>query len=156
SRYVQCSGAFDAPGGVLAMPGEWSSMIFNARGGTLGFVAWSEGHAAASVTTADLESTATIEVPMQAGSADELEGAGRRGDRPMSGVEVALLARSPMQWGLDDEAFVDAVRTSADGTFRLAAAPGSYVLRVRADDAPFLQEMHFTDQPNGWWTVAIP
>src|SRR5262249_12406685 len=51
---------------------------------------------------------------------------------------------------------VDAVRTSADGSFRLAAAPGSYVLRVRADDAPFLQEMHFTDQPSGWWTVAIP
>ncbi|HEX6883660.1 MAG TPA: sigma-70 family RNA polymerase sigma factor [Planctomycetota bacterium] len=153
NRYVRWAGEFHAPGGWLAIPGDWSYV--HSPQGALAFVLWSEGYAPARVAIADIEATGTIEVPLERGAAEELRGSVTRGSEPLAGVEVALLGHSPLQWSEDADEFVDATRTDAEGRFRLTAPAGTYLLRVRADEGPFLEKLTRADRPNSWMTQAI-
>lgn len=153
NRYVRWAGEFHAPGGWLAIPGDWSYV--HSHQGALAFVLWSAGYAPARVSIADVDAAGTIEVPLERGTAEELRGTVTCGGVPLADIEVALLGHSPLQWSVDEDDFVDATRTDADGRFRLAAPAGKYLLRVRADEGPFLEKLTRADRPNTWMTQAI-
>lgn len=153
-RYVTWSGEFFAPEGRLELPGDWSYALWHAKE-TISFVAWDENHAPTEVLVSDLANVTTIEMPMKAGKVDTLEGVVRRNGAPLADAEVALLGRSPLQWSVDEDFLVDAATTSADGRFHLAAAGGAYILRVREDRGPFLENVHYPDRPQVSMVRAI-
>jgi hypothetical protein len=153
NQYVRWAGEFFARGGWLAVSNDWS--YATSVKGTLAFTAWSDGYAPARVSITDLSKTGTVEVPMERGASEALHGLVTRGGAPVVGAEVALLGHSPLQWGVAEDFYVDAVHTAADGRFELAAPSGSYILRVRADDEPFLEKVTFSDIPDYWLTRTI-
>ena len=154
NQYAMWAGEFSAPAGVLTLPGDASLARWLAEN-SLGLVFWSEGYRAARVSITDLASAGTIEVSMERGVAGALDGAVARGREPVAGAEVALIGRSPNQWGVDTDWIVDAVLTAADGSFHLEAPDGLYVVRVRGDTAPFLEKITWPDRPNAWGTRVI-
>jgi RNA polymerase sigma-70 factor (ECF subfamily) len=154
AQYVRWSGEYLAPNGVLQLPGD-ATYAMSHDDSTLAFVAWSDGYAPANLSVARISSAGTIEVPMEAGSANALDGVVRRGAEPLAGAEVALIGHSPLQWRVDADWIVDAATTDSAGRFHLGAPQGSYLLRVRTDDAPFVEFKTFTDPPGLWFTQAI-
>lgn len=130
-RSVYVSGEFAAPGGFLEVPGGAFLLHYHAVG--LALVAWSEGHAPARLTLADLGRSETIEVPFAAGDLDALEGVVLREGAPLAGVEVALLGFDP-SWRLQEEYVLDATRTDPAGHFHLEATSGAFLVRVRASN----------------------
>ncbi len=153
NQYVLWSGEFAAPGGRLEMPGEWSYALWYAKA-TLAFVAWDESHAPTEVLIPDIANVKSIEMRLKPGVVDMLEGVLRKGGKPVADAEVALLGCTPLQWRMDEDFLVDAAKTSADGRFRLSAAAGSYLLRVRENNEPFLETVHHQGQEI-WLVRAI-
>lgn len=153
NRYVRCSGEFHAPGGRLDLPG--AAYLAVPGQGAHAFVAWSEGYAPTRVSVPDLTRMDVLEVPLQRGTTPALRGVVTRGGEPLAAAEVALLGLSPLQWSVDESTLLDRTLTDARGAFSLAAPAGSYVLRIRADDAPFLERVTFVDRPNTWMMRAI-
>jgi RNA polymerase sigma-70 factor (ECF subfamily) len=152
-RRVRWSGEFHAPEGHLDLPGP-SFMVAQSRG-THVFTVWSDGYSPARVSVLDVAAMGTIEVPLERGSTPRLQGIVTRAGRPIEGAEVALLGHSPTQWGVDADQVVDVIRTDARGGFVLVAPEGSYLVRIRVDDAPFIERVSFIDKPNYWNTRAI-
>jgi RNA polymerase sigma-70 factor (ECF subfamily) len=152
NRYVRWAGEYHAPGGHLDLPGP--SFLIREKG-TVSFVAWSPGYLAARLSIPDLASAGTLEVPMERGEIPTLRGTITRAGRPVAGAEVALLGHSPLQWTVDEEYLVDAARSDARGGFALSAPRGSYLVRVRTAEEPFLEKVTFADRPGSWMMRAI-
>lgn len=131
SQYVKWSGEYTAPGGVLELLG-WPEVLesWNEWGGAQ-FIAWAEGYRSAKVSIDRYTGPGEYVFRLPPGSTPELRGRVLRGGSPIEGAEVALVAHSPLQWGAGDEDLVDACTADRNGRFRVTAAPGTYVLRVR-------------------------
>ncbi|MCB9915559.1 MAG: sigma-70 family RNA polymerase sigma factor [Planctomycetes bacterium] len=128
--YVLWGGAFEAPGGRLAVPGEAVFLRYNSDK-TMRLTVWAEGYEGTSLQVVDLVHQGELEVRLRRGATPRLAGRVLRDGRPGEGATAALLARSRLMWGETDDALVDGVRVDEHGDFALSAPPGAYVLRVR-------------------------
>ncbi len=131
--YVRWSGEFDAPGGLLALPGDAFLFQWHEQD-SFSFSAWAEGYRATSFPISELTGARVVEVPLERGAVCPIEGVVRRGERPCSGAEVALVA---FHW--DDECLLDAFRADRRGQFRLESGPGMYLIRVMDEGTTYFE-----------------
>lgn len=128
--YVRLAGAFNAPGGDLALP--FSPMTLRYwKDEALAFTVWAEDYKAARFTLTELHKTGVTEVRLELGSVAAVFGSITRAGAPCSTASLALLAHSPLQWGEEEDSAVDGAGADERGGFQLTAPEGTYILRVR-------------------------
>jgi RNA polymerase sigma-70 factor (ECF subfamily) len=133
-RLVRWSGEFEAPGGLLVLPGDASIFKWLEKD-SFAFSAWADGYGVASFQVSQVDRGALVEVPLERGDLCSLEGFVHRGDHPCGGAEAAL---STFGWH-DDDNLIDAIRADRTGAFRLEAARGQYLLRIVHEDTTYFE-----------------
>ncbi len=128
------SGRFHAPGGALNLiPFSWSSSG-SSRTWTskksMSLSVWADGYRATSLLVSDLHGQGTIEADLQLGEVPALEGHVYDGTRAIQGAEMSLILFRTIEWRERDRRRVDFARTDEEGSCRLSAPEGRYLLRA--------------------------
>lgn len=145
SRYC---GEFCAPDGYFALSPEDAGFeldgisIQGESGRRTEATVWSNGYAPTRVESVQLFSAEppTIEVRLQRGDLHPLDGTIMRSGKPLAGIRTQLRFFDRSNPQRDTDLFVATAKTARDGSFRLAAPGGEYLLEVVAEARLLLRQ----------------
>ena len=131
------SGWHDAPGGIY--PLEQRDRDLSVVGGQFELTIWTKDRFARR-RIEDLAQEGWIDVPLELRSFGVLTGRVLEDGAPLQGAAVALEPYSGGAWRPSyPRAPIDFVHAASDGSFRLTAPDGEYLLRVEAEDLVHVQ-----------------
>ncbi|MEM6570319.1 MAG: sigma-70 family RNA polymerase sigma factor [Planctomycetota bacterium] len=136
--YVEMSGTYDCPGGLLGSPSGFD-FSYLMRNSTLELTAWSPGYAPARLSLPKAIPEEPMELRLERGVAPAATGHVSRGKSPVRGALVELLATSRLSWWRSEEHVLDATRTGTDGRFHLTGPDGPAAVRVETPDGPYVE-----------------
>ncbi len=155
---VRWGGEFPAPDGFLCLYDDsMVSPLYRQEAGKMvkmegdrqrpsSFAAWADGYQASHFLLSDWSATGVVEVPMTAGSIEELHGTILREGEPAATAQVALLAHSFLQWSSHEGFVLDDASADSTGEFRLRAPSGLHLLRVRDEFTTYFQPVQLPQE----------